>query len=121
MATSGQGHIERQFVPIVAARMRRREFVALLGVAAVPWPLVARAQSVRKTYRIGTLTVSPFELASHFIKAFEESIAELGYVSGSSILYEHRFAGGATRADYGPSKSTFGAGPAPPFSPQQRP
>jgi len=37
---------------------------------------------------------SVFELASHFIKAFEESIAELGYVSGSSILYEHGFAGG---------------------------
>jgi putative ABC transport system substrate-binding protein len=38
--------------------------------------------------------VSPSELASHFIKAFEESMAELGYVSGSNIIYEHRFAGG---------------------------
>src|SRR5262249_35055633 len=47
-----------------------------------------------KTYRIGTLTVSSFERASHFITAFEESMADLGYVSGSNVAYEHRFANG---------------------------
>jgi putative tryptophan/tyrosine transport system substrate-binding protein len=73
--------------------MRRREFINAFSAAAA-LPLAARAQGARKVYRIGTLTVSPFELASHFIKAFEEAMAELGYVSGSNIIYEHRFAGG---------------------------
>ena len=58
--------------------MNRREFIPLLGSAAA-WPITARAQ-VRKAYRIGTLTSSTFESASHVIKVFEESMAELGYV-----------------------------------------
>jgi putative tryptophan/tyrosine transport system substrate-binding protein len=66
----------------------------LLGSAAAAWPLAARAQATQKVNRIGTLTVSPFELAGHFIDAFERSMAELGHVSRSNIIYEHRFAGG---------------------------
>ena len=69
--------------------MNRREFIPLLG-SAVAWPITARAQ-VRKAYRIGTLTASAFESASHVIKVFEESMAELGY---ENIIYEHRFGGG---------------------------
>ena len=69
--------------------MNRREFIPLLGSAAA-WPITARAQ-VLKAYRIGTLTASAFESASHAIKAFEEGMAELGY---ENIIYEHRFGGG---------------------------
>jgi putative ABC transport system substrate-binding protein len=47
-----------------------------------------------KVYRIGTLTVSPAECASHFIMAFEVRLKELGYVKGSNVIYEHRFADG---------------------------
>ena len=75
-------------------QLKRREFISLLGSAAVACPLVARAQGTQKVNRIGTLTVSPFELARHFIDAFEGSMAELGHVSRSNIIYEHRFAGG---------------------------
>src|SRR5215475_6672717 len=71
--------------------MRRRDFITFLGGAAVAWPLVVNAQF---TYRVGTLTVSSFERASHSIKAFEESMVELGYVSGLNVTYEHRFANG---------------------------
>lgn len=74
--------------------MRRRDFITLLGGATVSWPRVARARLARKAYLIGTLTVSPFERASHFIKTFEESMAELGYVSQSNVVYEHKFADG---------------------------
>jgi hypothetical protein len=73
----------------------RRSFMVGMG-ALVASPPAVEAQQVGKAYRIGTLTVSPADRAAHFIVAFEERLRELGYVKGSTITYEHRFAGGRT-------------------------
>jgi putative ABC transport system substrate-binding protein len=68
----------------------------LLALGLLFTPLAAEAQQAVKVYRIGTLTVSSAERGSPVINAFEERLRELGYVKGSNVIYEHRFAGGRT-------------------------
>ena len=74
----------------------RRTFVGTLAGSLLAAALAAEAQQSGRVYRIGTLTVSPADRASHFIKAFEERLRDLGYVKGSNVVYEHRFADGRT-------------------------
>jgi putative ABC transport system substrate-binding protein len=72
--------------------MKRREFITLLGGAAVAWPLGARAQQAVKLYRIGIL--SPERPPPGFLEAFRQGLSELGYVEGQNIAFEVRSAEG---------------------------
>jgi len=72
--------------------MKRREFVSLLGVAAVVWPLVARAQP-SKVPRIGALYIGLAD-AELFKKELREGLRELGYVEGQNITFKFRSAEG---------------------------
>jgi putative ABC transport system substrate-binding protein len=75
--------------------MRRRDFIKVVGAAAVAWPLTARAEQVGKVPRIGYLSpgsASPGPLAYH--DEFQRGLRELGYVEGRNIVTEYRFADG---------------------------
>ena len=73
--------------------MRRREFVTLLGGAAAAWPLAARAQQVNQLFRVGFLWDSP-AVFPEAMAAFREELRKLGYVEGSTIAIEYRWAEG---------------------------
>jgi len=73
--------------------MRRREFITLVGGAAV-WPLAARAQQGRGLPRIGFLGASTPSAIGPLVAAFVQRLRDLGWRDGQSIVIEYRWAEG---------------------------
>jgi putative ABC transport system substrate-binding protein len=69
--------------------MRRRDFIALIGAGAA-FPLVARAQSSGKTWRIGFIA----HRYEKFYDPLFQGLRELGYVEGQNLVVERRYAEG---------------------------
>ncbi len=69
--------------------MRRREFLALLGGAAV-WPLAARGQQFKAISRIGVLWPNP----PASFEPIRQGLRDLGYAEGRNINFEFRWAEG---------------------------
>ena len=75
--------------------MRRREFILLLGGAAMAWPDAAYAQQpASKLYRIGILETVPSALNVANLEAFRKGLLELGYLEGKNYVIEYRSAEG---------------------------
>jgi putative ABC transport system substrate-binding protein len=76
--------------------MRRRKFIALVGGAAVAWPLAARAQQAERVRRIGVfmpgMADDPEGQARN--AAFLQRLGELGWIVGRNVRIDYRWGGG---------------------------
>ena len=75
--------------------MKRRQFITLLGGAAA-WPVSARAQQATKLPTIGYLGSATLATESQRMAAFVQRLRELGWVEGSTVVIDYRWAEGRT-------------------------
>jgi putative tryptophan/tyrosine transport system substrate-binding protein len=77
----------------MTAKMKRRAFIALLGGAAVVWPLAAGAQQARLP-TIGFLGATTPAAESQRLAAFTQRLGELGWIEGQTVAIDVRWAEG---------------------------
>jgi putative ABC transport system substrate-binding protein len=79
--------------------MRRREFITLVGGAALTWPVAARAQQPELMRRIGVLMSFPKDNPEGRarIAAFLQELQQLGWIDGRNVKIEYRFDTGDLR------------------------
>src|SRR5262249_15349710 len=77
-------------------RVKRREFIALLGGAAAAWPLAARAQRPERMRRISAMMLlaenDPEQKA--WTEAFLQGLQEAGWTDGRNIQIDYRWSAG---------------------------
>ena len=72
--------------------MRRREFVTLLGGAAIMWPLGALAQQPAMPVIAYLDSQSPGTFADIVLHGFRQGLKETGYVEGENVTIEYHYA-----------------------------
>ena len=67
-------------------QLKRREFITLLGGAAVVWPLATRAQ--QPTPIVGLINSRSAQDAVRNVAAFRKGLDKTGYVEGQNVMVE---------------------------------
>jgi putative ABC transport system substrate-binding protein len=78
--------------------MQRRNFIRLLGGAAVAWPFAARAQQPDRMRRIGVMMgyAEDDPEAQTRLAAFKQGLLTLGWSEGRNLKIDVRWASGDT-------------------------
>ena len=69
--------------------MRRRDFIAMAGGAAVAWPVSAWAQ---QKPIVGLLRSTPAAPFAHLVTALQQGLADAGFAAGQAVAIEQRWA-----------------------------
>src|SRR5262245_30973963 len=78
----------------MSTRLKRREFITLLGSAAT-WPLAARAQQTERVRRMGSLTgIADDSMTQARLATFLETLQQLGWTEGQNVQVDRRWGGG---------------------------
>src|SRR2546423_7799572 len=76
-------------------RLRRRDFITLLGgAAATAWPVGVRAQQSTRIAKIGHIESGWPSSSPNLLAAFRRGLRELGYIEGEPFFIERRYAEG---------------------------
>jgi len=80
----------------MTAKMKRRDFITLLGGAAAAWPLAARAQQRERMRRIGVLMslAADDQEGQARLTAFVQGLQELGWTDGRNVQIDYRWPAG---------------------------
>src|SRR5262245_10846691 len=75
--------------------MKRRQFIRLIGGAAVAWPLAARGQQPDRMRRVGALAGIENDAGGQArFAAFQQGLQQLGWTRGRNVQIDYRFGGG---------------------------
>jgi putative tryptophan/tyrosine transport system substrate-binding protein len=79
---------------VLGLAMRRRDFVKVIAGSTIGWPLTAHAQTPKGMHRIGVVMgyTEQDPSGQQQVTAFREQLQKLGWVEGSNLIIDFRYA-----------------------------